>query len=383
MYFDFYTFFRLLRLVVTDKDNPKRFTLQLPLMIIYLVWGMFNAFFFLLDFIFFPGFRKKPVDNPIFIIGNARSGTTFFHRLMCGDENRFISFDLWELLLPSIIQQKTVRLFFRCYGALFPKSMQKLVEWEKGLLGDIRKIRPMGLCEPDEDEFLFSFSFSSAMLTAFFPYLKELWHLSVEFEQRPLNTRRRLLNFYRSCVRRLLYVRGNQRTLLSKNPAFVGKMRDLAREFPDAKFVYLYRNPMETIPSICKLFEVTWQNVGLTEQQIERGCQVFIQGCMRDYEYALAVINELPAERCAIVDYENLVNDPGNTVATVYHQLGLSMSESYEAKLLQEGARQKRFRSANAYSLEEYGISEAQLAEKLSSVIHNFSTNKQQAAQAK
>lgn len=378
MYFDFHTFFKIFWLVLTNKDNPKRFTLHLPLMFIFAIWGFINSIFLALDWLLFFGFRKVEVKEPVFIVGNARSGTTFFHRLMCGDENRFISFHLWELLLPSVIQQKFVTFVFSCYQRWFPNSFNRLVEWEKTQLTDIREIRPTGINEPDEDEFIFTFSFASAMLTALFPYVKELQPLATDFETRPLKTRKRILAFYRDCVRRLLYRRGNNRTLLSKNPAFVGKMRDLARDFPDAKFIYLYRDPMETVPSVCKLFEVTWQDVGLTEQQIDHGCKTFIDGSVRDYDYALNVINELPKERCAIARYEDLISDPKQCIENVYSQLGLTMSQSFEDKLSAEGARQKRFKSANAYSLEEYGISEEELSRRLSSVIEGFSRSTSQ-----
>ncbi len=344
-------------------------------MLIFAVIALFNGVFIALDWIVFPGFRKKKVEQPVFIVGNARSGTTFFHRLMCGDENRFISFHLWELMFPSIIQQKAMRGLFGCHKRLLPRSFNRLVEWEKKQMQDIRKIRPTGIDEPDEDEFLFTFSFSSAMLIALLPYIKELEHLSVDFGSRPARTRHKILNYYRNCVRRLLYVRGANRTLLSKNPAFVGKMRDLASEFPDARFIYLYRDPRETIPSVCKLFEVTWQNGGFTERQIDYGCQSFIKGSVRDYEFALAVINELPKDRCAIVRYEDLISDPKSCIENVYMQLGLTMSADFADKLSAEGARQKCFRSANDYLLEEYGISKEELCDRLTPVMEGFGKN--------
>ena len=37
-----------------------------------------------LDRIAFPGYRQQPIDRPIFIVGNPRSGTTFLHRLLLG-----------------------------------------------------------------------------------------------------------------------------------------------------------------------------------------------------------------------------------------------------------------------------------------------------------
>lgn len=35
-----------------------------------------------LDHLIYPGFRRIPLDRPVFIIGNPRSGTTFLHRFL-------------------------------------------------------------------------------------------------------------------------------------------------------------------------------------------------------------------------------------------------------------------------------------------------------------
>src|ERR1700743_1551509 len=58
-----------------------------------------------LDYVFSPGHRKQPLDRPIFIIGNPRSGTTFLHRLLLGAGD-MAAFELWEMLFPAITARK-------------------------------------------------------------------------------------------------------------------------------------------------------------------------------------------------------------------------------------------------------------------------------------
>ncbi len=58
-----------------------------------------------LDHLFFPGHRRQPIDRPIFIIGNPRSGTTFLHRLLLGAGD-MAAFELWEMLFPAITARK-------------------------------------------------------------------------------------------------------------------------------------------------------------------------------------------------------------------------------------------------------------------------------------
>ena len=54
-----------------------------------------------LDNVFYRRYRKQPIDRPIFIVGNPRSGTTFLHRLLLG-AGGMAAFELWEMLFPAI-----------------------------------------------------------------------------------------------------------------------------------------------------------------------------------------------------------------------------------------------------------------------------------------
>ena len=143
-------------------------------------------------------------------------------------------------------------------------------------------------------------------------------------------------------------------------------------EFPDAKFIYLIRNPFETIPSLLKLIHTIWNQFGMDPKIRVDATRVLAEGCMENYTYAMEVLSELPEERYAIVEYEDLVADPKATVEKVYQRLGLSISPDFEAHLSKERSRQKRYHSTNVYSLEEFGLSEAKLSEELADIIERF-----------
>ena len=105
MFFDFRLYLKVIRLVLSDTPKPKRLFVHLSLIFLITLWAAFNAVFLLLDYVFTPFFRKSKIEQPVFIVGNARSGTTFFQRLLCGDEERFVYFRTWEVLFPSVIQR--------------------------------------------------------------------------------------------------------------------------------------------------------------------------------------------------------------------------------------------------------------------------------------
>ena len=165
---------------------------------------------------------------------------------------------------------------------------------------------------------------------------------------------------------------GSGRTLLSKNPSFVMKIRSLAEEFPDAKFIYLMRNPFETIPSLLKLLNTVWLGLGLDSNHIESSTRELAEGCVLNYNYAIDALSQLPDDRYVIVAYTDLVADPKATVEKVYQRLNLSLSPDFQQRLTAERSRQKRYHSSNVYSLEEFGVSEAELSRKLAGIIERF-----------
>jgi len=371
MYFDVRTYGKAFWLVVSDRPSLRRLGFQLSILTALSVWALANAVFLALDRVFFPGFRKVSVERPVFIVGSARSGTTFFHRLLCGDEDRFVSFRTWELLFPSILQRKFVHAAIACFQRFFPKAFRRLADWESNQFPDVKEIRPLGINQPDEDDLLLLLSFSSSMLEVFLPYPEQLRYLDV-FEERPPQTRRRILRFYRDCVRRHLYLDGKGRILLSKNPAFVSKIRELAKEFPDAKFIYPIRNPLETIPSLVALLGMVWEKFGIDPSRIEQAKRVLVLGSIRDYNFALEVLGELPPERYAIIKYTDLVADPKRTVEHVYARLGIHISPMFQERLSAERKRQESYKSTHVYSMDQLGVSREELIKELTPVFEGF-----------
>jgi hypothetical protein len=371
MYFDFPTYLKIIRLVVTDTPSPRRLLAHFAILSLLSFWALVNGLCLQLDRFLFPGYRKLRIESPVFIVGNARSGTTLFHRLLCGDEERFVHFRTWEILFPSLVQKKLIVGLVAASRRVFPGWFQWLVDWEERQLQTIKAMHPIGIDKPEEDEFLLLIPFASATLAVLFPYVDQLTELT-DFDARPAEVRKRIMHFYRECVARQLELHGGGRTLVSKNPSFVAKLRSLAEEFPGAKFVYLVRNPFETIPSLLKLMRTIWEGLGLDSSHIESSTRQLAEGCMRDYNYAMEVLEELSSDRSAIVEYTELVADPKATVEKVYQQLGLAISPAFAQRLAVERTRQKHHQSSNVYSLEEFGISEAEVTRKLGPILRRF-----------
>ena len=173
MPFDFKTFFKAFKLGFAEGPDPRRFVGLTLLLLFYPGVALFNAVCLTLDKVFFP-FKKAEVKPPVFIVGNARSGTTFMHRLMCRDDKRFTYFKAWELFFPSLLQKKVIRAVGRMDEKLFGEALFRgLQRFEDKAFARFRKLHPLSITGSEEDETAMVHVFSSPFVCVLFPYLAE------------------------------------------------------------------------------------------------------------------------------------------------------------------------------------------------------------------
>ena len=90
----YYSFFR-------SKGTPGKLSVKRIFLLIFLffafpIWNLYIRLGYLLDKWFFSDFKEKPFPDPVFIVGNYRSGSTFLHRLLLRDP-QFTCLKAWEI----------------------------------------------------------------------------------------------------------------------------------------------------------------------------------------------------------------------------------------------------------------------------------------------
>ncbi len=141
--------------------TAKRLGVLLLALVIYIPIELFVWTGFILDEIFFPKFHDLKIIQPIFIIGNPRSGTTFLQRLMASDTANFLSMKTWEIFgSPSITSRRLIRgavSFGRTIGMPITRRIRKMEQlWKED-----DRIHRFRLRAPEEDEYLFVHNFST------------------------------------------------------------------------------------------------------------------------------------------------------------------------------------------------------------------------------
>jgi hypothetical protein len=371
LYFDSATWARIPRLILAEPFRPKRALFLWGLFLGLSLLSIVNAICLALDRVLFPGHRSTPVDAPIFIVGNGRSGTTHIHRMLAADGERFSTFKTWELLLPSIVQHEVIGLLDaldrRLLGGFVRRRMRQT---EDQTLEDVRKLHDWQSTGSEEDDFVMFTNWSSVSLTFPFPYV-ELEYLFWT-DREPPEKRRRILGFYRSMLQRLLFCRGGGRIHCGKSPQFTLKMRALLEVFPDARFIVMLRHPYETIPSLLDLMSRYWRGMGAPEALVDASAKLLGEIQIAQYRHAVEVADELPDSQQVVVEFRDLLADPKSVVQQIYARFGLEISEDFDRYLEEERRAAKAFRSQHEFEPEGSGPARDRVHRELADLFDRF-----------
>jgi hypothetical protein len=143
----------------------------------------------------------------------------------------------------------------------------------------------------------------------------------LEIERLPAAVVRRWRETYINFLRSVTLQRPGR--LVLKNPLNTCRVRLLATMFPEARFVYLVRNPYETIPSTLRLWKLMHASHGLQTPHHRALVGNVFDTFDRMFRYVEAIRGELPENRFMTLRYETLAEDPLAAVRQVYAQLHL------------------------------------------------------------
>jgi hypothetical protein len=376
-FFDFGRYFTMLRLARHEPDRARRRSLYRTFLLVVPAMAVLHAVCFALDPVVFPALRRTNVRAPVFSIGHARSGTTLLHRLMAADTGRFSYFLLWEMFFPSLIEKKVLRAFLRFdERVLAGRVHRRIREWDERKFRASQGMHESGLFAAEEDDFVLTMSCCSGFWIVLLPYMGEVDTYHVD--RWPETKRRRMMAFYKECLRRQLYLNGAAKTHLSKNPGFCGRVEAIVETFPDARIIVPVRNPNETIPSLLKLLQTSWRLRGRDEDAIAASLQVLAEFSFHNYLHPFEVMSAHPEVKHVVVDYRDLVTNPAGTVRAVYRELGLTITPEFEKSLAREHGR--TYMSTHDYSAEEFGLDPNVIRERLASLFERFHWDGERAA---
>jgi hypothetical protein len=378
MPFDLRRYVRFLYVAIFEGGDlkarlaPKRlcwilvFTTFFPLLEVWL-WITFH-----LDDLLFPGYREVSVEAPVFIVGNPRSGTTFFHRLLSEDACHFSWMRTWEMLFAPSITQRCIIHGLSALDRRLGRPVCRLISQVQAKWQAANDLHTVALQRPEEDEYILLHIWSTLMVWLFSGFLTYIddW---VHFDQRiPPGDKQRVMDFYKGCLRRHLYYHGTEDTFyLAKNPNFSPKIETLRKTFPEARFIVLVRNPLDMVPSFINILNFSWQVLG--DPVLERsGYPQVLDMVEHWYTYPLARLADAPSDRAVVINFDEMVADPDWTVRAIYDRFGWEVGPAFGEALRQATIRSRNYEPHPPYDLEAMGLTREQVVDRYAEIFERF-----------
>ncbi len=310
---------------------------------------------FLLDEIFFRGYRRIEIREPLFVLGVPRSGTTALHRLLAQDAD-LTTFSTWECLFALSVTQRRFWMALGRLDALAGRPLGRLLDAiERRAFKGLDAVHAMRLSDPEEDYFSLMPVLASFILILPFPESDRLWRMGTFDRDMPDAGRARLMDFYARCLQKHLYVRGPGKRLLSKNAAFAPLAGSLSARFPDARFIVCLREPAATLPSqLSSLADgIAFFDVLSVVPDFRARLTDQLGFYYRNLEQALG---GQPQERCIWVNMRALQADLERQTLAIYARLGLPVSADFRAAIARQANAARTYRSAHGYTLDQFGL---------------------------
>jgi hypothetical protein len=308
-----------------------------------------------LDHIFFPRHRKQAIDRPIFIIGNPRSGTTFLHRFLLGAGD-MAALELWEMLFPAITARKLL-------GGIVPR-LDKLnpAQYHPS---DVHDTSLRGI-ETDDVAWFFR-TMDGPFAWAYFLAWRDTWGSA--FSRRNFGIdgvsakeESKFFKYYEAIWRRNLAAKGANRILV-KSSMLTFRLDALLRRYPDARLVYIVRDPVEVIPS----------GMSLLASVLENGFDAFNRTSKEDQDKWLEnlyqasgdmlrvfreaeVAGRIPEKNVCVVRYEDLLQNLESTMARIIDFIEITPSAEFEEELRQQAEKQRGYTSRHQHSPDNFGL---------------------------
>ena len=303
-----------------------------------------------------PETEQTELPTPVFVLGLFRSGTTILHRLLGEDpDNRTLPH--WESFDPVHTpegpepRQRHLAKFLMLADILSP---------------NVGAIHPMDAHQTDECRGMFTNVFRTPQFNVQFRvggYVD--WLLAQDATIAYRHHRRQLQLVYRH--------RPYGKRFVLKDPTHTFFVDSILQVFPDARFVFIHRDPAETLSSICSLHAYTRFVFSSDVDAHAIGAELADSYMMRLLEPAVATVDRLPAGRVVHVRSPDLSKDPVGTIAEAYRGLGMELSD--EARIaMREYMRAKREKGSprHIHTTERFGLDPAAIHERFASYCSRF-----------
>ena len=311
-----------------------------------------------------PEILARPMPRPVVIVGPMRSGTTRMHRLLASDR-RFSHMRSFETISP-VPRPDFEEVLAGEKDDFRPVLAARIMKVARLANPRTLSIHPTGPYEPEEELGLLVASMWGMKHEA-------QWHVPgygrwCEGES--------AAPAYRHMADLLRLVGWSQqvssiRPWILKTPQHMLDLPALLEVFPDARLIFTHRDPLKVVGSATSL---AWNQTIIYSDHVDpqRMGQEWLGKTALQVERMRAAREAIAPERMIDVQYDDMEHDWRGTMERVYRFLDLEMAPALPAMedYMRRASALKR--RPHAYSLEEFGLSEGAVLERLGDYVRAF-----------
>jgi hypothetical protein len=310
-----------------------------------------------------PEILRQPIDKPIFITGFPRSGSSFLHNLLAQDDGVLIPL-IWETISPCPkIRNSTDQAYPEA------KKAGQLIARFNRLAPEMGVMHPMTAFSAQECSEITAHIFRSPrflnthLLSGYAQWLAAADELPA-------------YRFHKRFLQHLQYRKGPGRWIL-KCPEHVFSLDAIRAVYPDARFIFMHREPFEMLQSVTRLIEVmrepfTRQNdpsqIGRwMRESWARGADLLVDADRRLRREGVPIMN---------VRFRQLVGDPLATVKEIYRRFDLPLrEESIHHFARHIAADRNGAKKRSPYRPAAFGLAQAAVANRFHDYAAHFSVD--------
>ena len=320
--------------------------------------------FMAIDYIFIPSLWTKQIKNPIIIVGNPRSGTTFLQRFLVN--NGFgAGTRLWQMIYSSIILQKILKPILPVLEYISPAKHHS-TDAHKTSLSSV---------ETDDASMLFRF------FDGFFLYGFLLsWSRDDLFDwvdPKKRDNTARDFKWFKSLWKRVL-IASNGKRMVAKLFSLSTTSPEFIKEFPDAKILYMVRDPLSVIPSglslvtgvLDKMFGFWSLPESDRQRFISRLYKALVELQLRFHEDW--VNGKTNKSNVLIVRFDDMMNNFDLLMNDIISFVGHEASDDLLKTINKTSEKQKKFKSSHKYNLEKFGLNEKMIKKDCKLIYETF-----------
>jgi len=304
----------------------------------------------------FPEIRETPLPRPVYVIGWPRTGTTILHNLLARDpaHRALLYYEGFDPAAPA--RGKDDR----------KAKLSKVLRGLEYMAPGYRAIHAMDADSVEECVTIMYHTFST-------PQFEFQYRCTGYLSFLEARGTRSAYEHYREQLRMLQYYRPHGERWVLKDPAHLYALDTLLELFPDARFVWIHRDPARALGSIASL---TAHTRALFSDAYDAECvgrDVLDGAWPRGLACALDLRERLPADRFVDVRYADFVQAPMATVRSVYDALGLELTATAAAAMERHLSEHPQgSEGTHRYTPEQFGIESSVVRREWSDYIDRF-----------